>query len=113
MNIRRISGIVLMVVGVGLFLFGNYVAGEVDQGRKKISSAQQKVDFGKKATDLSPYTKDIGNLAAKPIQKKIDEGKDEADQYQTLARWTHISAIAVFALGILLFIFSFIHRKKA
>ena len=112
MNVRKILGFVLVVVGVALFVFGGYVSGQVDDGRKKIKSAEQGVNFSRRITRSNQYTKDIGEMATQSAQRKIDQGRRYADSYQTLAFWLSLSGIIVFAVGILLFIIGFFHRKN-
>ena len=111
MKIQRIISGLLVITGICLYIFGSYVTSEVEGGRKKIHSAQHNVDTGKALTDLSPYTKDIGDIATKPIQKKIDEGKDEADSYETLAFFLHAGGIVLFVFGVVFLVFSFKRAK--
>ena len=111
-NKKILSGI-LIIIGIGIYIFGSYISSEVSQGRKKISSAQKKVDKAHGLSKLSPYTKDIGDMAAASGQKKIDEGKKEADKYQVLANWLHGSGISIFVIGIGLLGFSFIRKKSS
>lgn len=114
MSKKGIWGIVLIIIGVILFVFGSYISGEVSDGEKKIKHAQQTVDQGKRLTSSNRYTKGIGNMAAHPVQKKIDEGKTEAKNYQTLASILHGSGIVVFIIGVGCIVFSFTskHRKR-
>ena len=110
---KRIIAVILVAVGVGLYLVGNYIEGEVAHGRKKISSAQKTVDQGRTITGLSPVTKDIGDIATSSAQRKIDEGREEADAYEELAGWLHGGGIILFIAGSGLLVFTFIRKKKS
>jgi hypothetical protein len=112
MKTVRIIGIILLLAGIGLYFVGNYVADEVAHGRKRISNAQKSVDRSRSITDLSPVTKDAGDMFADGAQKKIDEGKGEANEYQVMADWLHGGGIAVFVIGAGLLIFSFFGKKR-
>lgn len=114
MSKKRIWGIVLIIIGIILFVFGSYVSGEVAQGEQKIKSAQKGVDQSKSLTSSNRYTKSVGNMATRPVQKKIDEGKHEAASYQTLANILHGSGVVVFIIGVGCIAFSFTskHRKR-
>ncbi len=112
MNCKRIIGIILIICGVGLYIAGSYVAGEVAQGRKKISSAQKSVNQLRGLTNLSPITKDAGDLATGSAQKKIDAGRYKANTYQVLAGWLHGVGIAIFVIGIIILVWSFFRKKN-
>ena len=111
-NIRILSVIVILL-SIGIYIFGSYISGEVSQGRTKITSAQKNVDRGNEFSQLSPYTKDLGDIATDSAQKKIDEGKQEANKYQVLANWLHGGGIVIFVAGIGLLVFSFVRKKSS
>lgn len=113
MSAKRIVSIVLLILGVGFYIFGTYIESEVTQGEKKIANAQGMVDKGKSLTDITPFTKGIGDMATSSAQKKIDEGKEKAHNYQILANWLHGSGIGLFVIGAILLGVSFIRPKKA
>lgn len=110
-NMRILSGI-LLILGIGLYIAAGYIASEVSEGRGKIAGAQGGVDKGRELSQLNPYTKDLGDIAADAFQKKIDEGKGKADKYQVLANWLHGSSIVLFIAGIGLLVFSFKSKKR-
>ena len=113
MKNKKVLGIILIILGVGLYMFGNYIASEVAKGRSEISSGQETVDQVKKLTEFHPFTKEIGDMATDSAQKQIDEGKVKADKYQQLANWMHGGGIVVFIVGIGIFIFSFSRKKSS
>lgn len=112
MDIKRIISAAMVIVGIAFFVFGSYIAGEVAQGQKKISSAQKSVDQGRSLTDRSPYTKGIGGMATESVQKKIDAGKQDAAKYQMIANWLHGSGVVLFVGGIGLFVFTLRTKKR-
>lgn len=109
---RRITSIVLLILGIAMFIFGSYISGQVAQGEKKIANAQQNVNQVRKLTKASPYTKGLGKVATQPVQQKINEGKQTASQYKKVATWLHIGGSVLFILGVVLLIFSFSDKKK-
>ncbi len=113
MKKKRILSVILIVLGVGLFIIGSYISSEVAQGRKKISGAQRSVDQGKELTQISPFTKDIGDMAAGSVQGKIDEGSRTADNYELLANWLHGTGVVIFIAGIFLLVFTFVRKKSS
>ncbi|PCI95942.1 hypothetical protein COB11_00650 [Candidatus Aerophobetes bacterium] len=110
--VKRIIGIVFLVLGIGFYVFGNYVASEVADGRKKISSGQKSVDDVQSLSKLTPFTKGIGKAATGSAQKKIDKGREDVRKYQILADWMHGVGIGVFVIGAGLLAYSFIFKKR-
>ena len=113
MKTKRILSGILIVLGIVLYIFGSYISDEVAQGRKKISSAQKSVDQGRGLSQISPFSKGIGDMATDSAQKKIDEGRQDADAYQVIANWLHGTGIVIFVAGIGLLVFSFIRKKSS
>lgn len=112
MRLKRILGIILLIVGIAMFFLSNYITEQVTAGKHKIASSQKQVDQGKGLFSLSPYTKDIGKEIAGSGQKKIDEGKQKVAEYEQTAHWLRIGGIVLAILGILFLIFSFVGRSK-
>jgi len=112
MKTKRILSGILIILGIGLYIFGSYIEDEVAEGRKKIASGQQSVDQMQELSELSPYTKGLGEMATGSAQRKIDAGKKDADAYQVLANWLHGSGIVLFIAGVGLLAFSFTRKKS-
>ncbi len=113
MNIRRISGIVIIISGLSLYVFSTYIADQVSAGREKITKGEKNVNQLRDLTSLSPYTKGFGGLIADSGQKKIDAGKEEASEYEQLAHKLYLGGIALVILGAGLFGISFVHKNKS
>lgn len=109
MSGKRIFGILLVLAGVALVLTSNYISNQVEAGKEQINSAQDKVDKGNSLFSMSPYTKDVGEQITGSAQKKIDEGKLQVIQYETLAGKLKIGGIALIIVGLLFIIFG---RKR-
>lgn len=110
--IKKITAVILLILGVGFYVLGTYVSSEVTQGEKKITRAQKNVNRVQGLTNISPYTKDVGKAATSPIQKKIDEGKQVASKYKGLSSWFHGGGIALFIIGSIFLIRS-IYTKRS
>lgn len=109
---KKIIGIVLLVIGICLYLFSGYISTQVAQGQQKIVNTQKNVNRARGLTNLSPYTKDIGNVATQPIQQKIDQGKQEVAQYQALANWLRLGGVICIVAGVVLFVFGTLGKKS-
>lgn len=99
MNIRRILGVVVLIVGLALIVASQYIKGRVAEGESQISSAQEKVNQGSKLFSLSPYAKPIGEKMTESAQQKINAGKEQASQYGQLADQLQIGGIVLIVLG--------------
>jgi hypothetical protein len=99
MNIRRTFGILIVIGGIALILFSQYIKGRVQEGEEQISSAQKKVNQGSGLFSLSPYTKQVGQSMTNSAQKKINEGKQQVGHYSQLADQLQIGGIVVLILG--------------
>lgn len=102
MNTKRNIGITLMIVGIGLMGASYYIKRQVEEGKIEISGAQKKVDTTNWLFSLSPTTKQLGDGLTDSAQKKINEGKQEVLDYQTLAGKLMIGGIIVAVFGVVL-----------
>lgn len=109
MSGKRIFGIILVLAGIALIFTANYISNQVEAGKEQISSAQKKVDQGNSLFSMSPYTKDVGQQITGSAQNKIDAGKLQVIQYETLAGKLKIGGIALIVVGVL---FIILGRKK-
>lgn len=107
MSAKKIIGLVFMVIGIAAYLTGSYISSQVTAGQGQVNSAQSSVNAGKSITSSNQYTKEIGNLAASPVQKKIDMGQQDIDTYTQVAFWLHVGGAIFFLLGAGLFGLSF------
>ncbi len=82
---KKISGSILLVVGIVLIVFGSIVSGKVNQGRRKIRKAQKSVNVIRDVSGASGYTRGIGKAASNSAQKKINKGKRQAGTFKGLS----------------------------
>jgi len=95
----RIFGLIAFICGVGLFMVSVYIKGQVIAGRGQISDAQDKVDVGTSIFSLNKNTKPVGDEISSGANKKLDEKRSEANQYDTIANQTKIAGIVLMMAG--------------
>jgi hypothetical protein len=100
MSFRRISGIILVIIGVGCIYLSHYINTQVAEGRAQISSAQKTTDTTGSLFSVIPGGKEVGKQMTGSVQNKIDEGTAEANQYAQYANWSLIGGVALIVLGI-------------
>lgn len=112
MNFQRIFGIILVIAGFALIFTSVYIKREVQEGKGEISSAQAKVDRGRKFFDIIPETAPIGKGLTEGAQEKIDQGRRDVAYYEKLSNWLMNGGIVLVVLGIVIIIFGK-GRKRA
>ncbi len=110
-KIVQIIEIIFVASGIALLALSHYIHAQVLEGRGEIADAQGKVDTGKKLFSLSPATKNVGDHATSFIQKKINEGKEEADYYEALASKLQMGGILLILGGAGLAAATILRRK--
>ncbi|MBI5273324.1 MAG: hypothetical protein HY861_05010 [Chlamydiia bacterium] len=113
MRVRKIIGVVLVVVGAALFYLSHYINTQVAEGREKISNAQSTIDTTNSLFSLDPTAKKIGKQITGSAQKKIDAGKQEAAQYAAYAHWCMIGGIVFVILGVGVFVFGSMRNRRS
>lgn len=96
---KRIFGIILVLVGVGMILFSKYLNGQIGQGNRKISKAQGQVDTANTLMSFSPEAKKYGSGYTESAQGQINEGRYKVGQYEQLSNWVQIGGIAFIVIG--------------
>ena len=106
---KRISGIIILIIGITLIGTSFYIKSRVSSGREQISEAEESVRKGKQLFSSNPLTKEIGKGITDSAEKRIQAGSAEADRYAKLALWFQIGGgIFIVVGGVLIFI----SRKK-
>lgn len=98
---RRIIGIIILVIGIGLIGLSMYIQGRVEEGKGQISEAQRQVDTGTSLFNVHPITEEVGKELSRPAQKKINRARFEADQYAQMAHWLKIGGIVLIVIGVI------------
>lgn len=109
MRLLRLLGSLVVLFGIALIAISVYITSQVNEGKEKISKGEEMVEKGDQITSLNPYTKEISKPLWDSAQKKIDTGKEEVTQYESLAGRLQIGGIIALVVGVILFFFS---RKK-
>jgi len=98
MNNKRIIGVVVAIVGIGMVFGAHHINNEVEKGKGKVYDAQKGVDTLNSLSSGNSTTKQAGKIATTRAQKKIDEGKGEIDHYSHLAKVLQVGGI-IFIIG--------------
>lgn len=116
---KRILGILILIAGIVMILFSNYIFEQIGEGNAKIASAESKMEAGKtmfgmapKQVTENPLYKGSTGMMTSSIQQKIDEGKHTIAYYEQVATWLKWGGWAAVIIGALLFLFSFGKKKK-
>ena len=108
MKLRKILGVIALLLGVGLISMSLYITSQVEEGQGKVSSAEKTVERGNDLFSLNPVTKGFGKGLSGSAQKKIDEAKSDIAQYTQYALWMKVIGIGLLILGAVALFF----RKK-
>jgi hypothetical protein len=104
MNIRRVIGILIAIIGIALIVTSQYIKTRVEEGKEQISDAQKKVDNSNSLFSLSPYSKPVGQKMTDSSQQKINEGSLQVSYYEGLSGQLQIGGIVLIALGIIIIV---------
>jgi hypothetical protein len=96
---KRIIGIVVFIIGVAMIIVSISIKKQTEAGKTQIAGAQKKVEQGNSLFSLSPVTKGIGQGVTGSAQKKINAGKEQVAQYETIAQWLLIGGIILCVVG--------------
>jgi uncharacterized protein YjeT (DUF2065 family) len=97
---RKIFGTALIVIGALMVMGSHYIADQVAQGKIKIYRAQQQVDTANTLFNQSEYTKPVGGMITGGAQRKINEGKAQVTEYESLAQSLQIVGVICIAAGV-------------
>lgn len=108
---RKNSSIILLVLGVGTFVFGSYMSYEAGQKGNKISQAEENVE-GRRKPLVGPVRKSVSARTTETAEEKIGEEKQKLGQSQVTANWLQGTGIVLFVLGLGYFLFGYSHKKR-
>jgi hypothetical protein len=112
MNVKRVLGIILVIAGVALIVFSNYILNQVAEGKEKISSAESTMSKANSLFSMNPVAKQVGQGMMGGGQKKIAEGKGQVAYYEDLAGKMRMGGFASIVVGLVLFFLSFRKSRK-
>lgn len=104
MNVKRIFGIVIVIIGVVMLFVSNHIKEEVAAGTLKVKSAEKTVDQANSLFSLSPTAKELTKGSMQGAQKKIAAGKEQIAYYTKLANELQLGGFALVAAGILIIV---------
>ena len=117
--VKRILGILILVAGVVMILYSNYIFEQIGEGKGKIARAEQQMQTGKELFSFapaqvteSPIVQGVGEHVSSSIQQKINEGKATIAYYEKVATGLKWGGWAAIIVGAILFLFSFAGGKK-
>lgn len=105
MSTKKITGIILCVIGLACLGMSYYIKEQVAGGQEKIESAQRSVDQSKKLFSQNPVSKEVGNLFMGSAQKEINKGAAEIVYYAQLAQTLQIGGIVLIIAGVIIVFF--------
>ena len=104
MATKKRLGTILLILGVGFFLFGSYTSYRVSQGEGKLSQAQEE-QAGRRKPLIGPVRKGINSRMSESAQEKISEQAQEISASRVMASWLQGSGIVLVVVGMGCFIF--------
>lgn len=110
---KRALSILLIILGFGAHYGSSYIYEQIGMGEEQIASAQKKVKMADSAFSVSPYTKPLGKGLSSSADKKIKAGQAEIDRYAHIADLLKTTSYILFGVGSVLFVLSFIKKKKS
>ncbi|MCF7806060.1 MAG: hypothetical protein K9M07_03095 [Simkaniaceae bacterium] len=111
MDLKKIIGIILAVLGISLIFISGYIRGRVEEGKQEISSGQQTVDQTNKLFSITGPTKVVGDELTGSAQQEIDEGRSQVAHYERMASQLQIGGIILIIAGAGLFVYGFMKRR--
>jgi Na+/phosphate symporter len=107
MNIKKIAGLLVFALGLGLLFTSHYIQGEVNQGTARLEKAQKTVDKSSSLFSVNPVSKQVGGVVTGAAQKKLNQYAAQAAYYQQVADNLEIGGFISLGLGALLFLWGF------
>lgn len=109
---KKVTSIIFLLSGIGVFMFGNHMSKQVDQGEAKIAQAEEDQQ-GRRKPLIGPVRKNVRSKQAEVAQQRISAGKQNIARSQVTANWLKGTGISLFVVGVGIFIFSISSKKKA
>lgn len=104
MNVKKIIGIIVFIVGVVMLFVSANIKKQVAEGTLKVRSAERSVGQANKLFSLSPTAKQLSQGTMRGAEKKIAAGKDQIAYYSKLADELQLAGFVFIAAGIVVFV---------
>ncbi|MCP5469332.1 MAG: hypothetical protein H7A36_02370 [Chlamydiales bacterium] len=101
---------IVLLCGVGLIIWGGVIKGQVSSGRARIAQVQRGVDTASEVLSVMPETAPVGSAVSSYADGQLNEKRQEASGYATLANWMLTVGIVVSALSALYILFLFFKK---
>lgn len=102
---------ILLVLGLGVFLYGSYLSQEVTQGNQKISQAEENEQNHRRPL-FGPIRKNMNEEATETAQGRINHAEQNLIQLQMKVNWLHGSGVILVVVGLSTLIYNFVHTKN-
>lgn len=109
MNRRQIFAVIMVIVGVGMIIFSNYIADQVTEGKLRIARGEKQIKQTETLFSLNPVSKEVGKTLLSPGEKEIAQGKVEVSEYERVVSYLRIGGAVLMVLG---FIVLFTGKSK-
>lgn len=95
---KRLIGIIFLIAGIILILFGYYEKGQINM---KAQQANESVEQGQSVFQENPIGKAVGSVVGESAQQQISE---KVAHYQQMVMWIMIigGVIGVIGIGMIL-----------
>lgn len=112
MSVKRIIGIIVLIVGVVMLFVSNNIKQQVAAGTLKVQSAEKSVNQANSLFSLSPTAKQLTQGTMQGAQKKIAAGKEQIAYYTKLADELQLGGFVLIGAGILIFVLGKSHPNQ-
>jgi len=110
MIFRKFFSAVLLLFGLGLFIFGSNMADQAAQGEMRISQAEENVQDQRRPV-LGPVRRNVREQATENAQEKINTAGQNIVASQVTANWLRGTGLAIFIIGMGGLIFCFTRKN--
>lgn len=103
---KRITGIVILVVGVVAFGLSMYIDKQTGEGRTRIEKGEKQVRQLERVTSVTPPTAVVGRVATSSAKQKIAKGRQDVAWYDSVSGWLKVGGGVFIVAGLIALIFS-------
>lgn len=96
---RKVLGIILLVVGAAAFSYGTYVSRQATQGQEKIAQAEENAQ-GTRRPLIGPVRKSMSAQASENREQKINQEELKVSGFEGTARLFQGIGALVFIVGV-------------